>query len=76
MSYIIYADIKSLIRKIDGCANNPEKSWAIKIGEHIPCRYSMTAIWRFDHIESKHNLSPWKDCTKKFCTYLRKTQKT
>ena len=26
MPYIIYADIESLIRKIDGCANNPEKS--------------------------------------------------
>ena len=35
--YIIYADIESLIRKIDGCANNPEKSSTTKIGEHIPC---------------------------------------
>ena len=26
MPYIIYADIDSLIRKIDGCANSPEKS--------------------------------------------------
>ena len=24
MSYIIYADLESLIKKIDGCANNPE----------------------------------------------------
>ena len=24
MAYIIYADIESLIKKIDGCANNPE----------------------------------------------------
>ena len=24
--YIIYADVESLINKIDGCANNPEKS--------------------------------------------------
>ena len=23
MAYIIFADIESLIRKIDGCANNP-----------------------------------------------------
>ena len=36
MSYIIYADIESLIRKIDGCANNSEKSSTTKIGEHIP----------------------------------------
>ena len=37
MPYIIYADNESLIKKIDGCANNPEKSSTIKIGEHIPC---------------------------------------
>ena len=37
MSYIIYADIETLIRKIDGCANNLEHFSTIKIGEHIPC---------------------------------------
>ena len=26
MPYIIYVDMESLIKKIDGCANNPEKS--------------------------------------------------
>ena len=25
MLYIIYADLESLIKKIDGCVNNPEK---------------------------------------------------
>ena len=35
MPYIIYADIESLIRKIDGCANYPEKSSTTKIGQHI-----------------------------------------
>ena len=39
MLYIIYADIESLIRKINGCANNPAKSSRIKIGQHIPCGY-------------------------------------
>ena len=32
MPYIIYADIESLIKKIDGCENNSEKSSATKIG--------------------------------------------
>ena len=36
-SCIIYADLESLIKKIDGCANNPEKSSTTKIGEQIPC---------------------------------------
>ena len=31
MPRIIYADIELLIRKIDGCANNPEKSSTWKI---------------------------------------------
>ena len=30
MPYIIYADIESLIRKIDECENNPEKIFNIK----------------------------------------------
>ena len=37
MSYIIYADLEPLIKKIDGCANSPEKSSVTNIGEHIPC---------------------------------------
>ena len=41
MSYIIYANFESLIKKIYGCANNPEKSSTTKIGGHIPCRYSI-----------------------------------
>ena len=44
MPFIIYADIESLIRKIDGWANNPENFSTTKIGEHIPCGYSMSTI--------------------------------
>ena len=35
MPYIINADLESLIKKIDGCANNPEKSSTRKICKHI-----------------------------------------
>ena len=42
--YIIYADIESLIKEIDGCSNNPENSLTTKIGEHILCGYSMSTI--------------------------------
>ena len=38
--YIIYADIESLIKKIDGCANNPENSSTTKTGDNIRCGYS------------------------------------
>ena len=75
MSYIIYADIESLIKKIDGCANNPENSLTTKIGEHILCRYSMLTIWAFDNIESQYTLYRRKDCMKKFCESLREHAK-
>ena len=43
---IIYADHESLIKKVlDGCKNNTEKSSTTKIGERIPCGYSMSMIW-------------------------------
>ena len=44
ISYIIYADIESLIKKMMNVQNNPEKSPAKKVGEHIPCGYSMSTI--------------------------------
>ena len=75
MPYIIYADIESLIRKTDGCTNNPEKSSTTKIGEHIPCGYSMSTIWGFDHIKDKHTLCRVKNCMKKFCTSFREHAK-
>ena len=71
MPYIIYADIESLIRKIDGCANNPENSATTKIGGHIPCRYSISTIWAAEHIEIKHILYLGKYHMKKVCTFLR-----
>ena len=70
MSYIIYGDIESLIKKIDGCANNLENSSITKIGEHIPCGYSMSTIWTFDNIENKHTLYCGEDCMKKNCDSL------
>ena len=42
------------LRKIDGCANNPDNCSATKIGEHIPCGYLMSTIWVFDRTEKKH----------------------
>ena len=71
MPYIINADLESLIKKIDGCANNPEKSSTRKICKHILWGYTMWPIWIFDNIESKHTLYHGEDCMKKFCPSLR-----
>ena len=57
----IYADLEFLIKKVDGCKNNLEKSSKTKIGEYIPCRCSMSAIWIFDGIENKHDVKKFKN---------------
>ena len=67
---IIYADIESLIKKIDNCKNKPEK-----IEKHIPCGYPKSIIWALDHIENKHSLYWGEDCTKTSCEYLREYAK-
>ena len=68
---IIYADLKSLVEKSDGCKNNLEKLFATKISEHIPSGFSMSTKSSFKDIENKHNAYRGKDCIKKFYEYLR-----
>ena len=41
MLYIIYADLESLIKKIDGCVNNPEKIFNNKNWRAYP-------LWMFN----------------------------
>ena len=43
MSYIIYADIESLIKK-DNCKNNLENPSTTKIEKHTSCGYSVLTI--------------------------------
>ena len=67
--------MESLIEKLDGCANTPENSLTLKLGEHIPCGYSMSTIGAFNNIENKHTLYGREDCIKKFCEFLREHAK-
>ena len=43
-----------------------QKSLTTKTDEHVPCGYSMSAIWGFDKIEKKHTFYRRKHCVKKF----------
>ena len=70
MPCIIYTDIESLSKKVDGCSNNLENYSTTKRGEQIPFGYSVSIIWTFNYIENKLNWSHGKDCMKKLC-YLR-----
>ena len=56
---------------MDGFANNKEISSTTKLGEHIPCGYSMSISWAFDNIENKDSLYRREDCMEKLCSSLR-----
>ena len=69
-TFIIYADIESLI-KMDGCKINPKKSSATKVGKHFPSGFSVSTIPSFKDIEYVYR---GKDCMQKFCESLRELQ--
>ena len=56
---------------IDGCRNNPENSFTIKLEKHILAGFSMSTISSFKNREDKHNVYRRKDCMEKFCESLR-----
>ena len=67
--------MESLIKKIDECANNSEKLSTTKVGQHIPCAYSMSTILAFNNIENKRNLYHVDDCMETFYESLKTRKK-
>ena len=65
--FIIYADLESLIEKIDGCRNNPKKSFTTKVSQHIPSGISTSTVSLFKNVDNKHEVYRSKD----FCKSLR-----
>ena len=59
------------LKKTDCCRNKPERSLTTKIGEYIPCWYSISTILLFDNLENKHSSYRGEDWMKKFCISLR-----
>ena len=39
--FTIYSDLECLLKKIDTCQNNPEKSYTEKKAKHKPSGYSL-----------------------------------
>ena len=66
---MIYADLES--SRKSSSKNSPEKSSATTIGEHIPCGYSVAAIWAFDSTKNKHSLYCGEYYMKRFFISLR-----
>ena len=63
--YFFYADIESLIKKIDWWKSTPEISSRAKEGKHIPFGYSMLPTWSFDGKGNRHDVYRGEDCMKK-----------
>ena len=69
--YIIYADLESLIKKIDGYANNPKKSSTTRNRWTNSLEIFNVNYMGFDKIQNKYALYYGEECMKKFCTSLR-----
>ena len=71
-SYIIVADIESLLRKMNTCSNDPSKSSTEKKKKHEMCGYSLFTDCSFDEKNNKLHYYRGKDCLKRFCQDLMK----
>ena len=69
--FIIYADLECIMKKIDGCENNPKNSYTIKVSKNISSGFSMSTISSFRGIENKYDVYRGKDYMKRFCKFLR-----
>ena len=52
--FIIYADLECLLKKINTCQNNNNKSYTEKKTKHEPSGYSLVTCCSFDRSKTKH----------------------
>ena len=69
--FVIYVDLESILEKISGCENDPEKSSTIKVYKHIVSGYSLFSDCLFDITKNKLNYYRGKNCMKNFSLDLR-----
>ena len=69
--FVIYADLESLLEKMNTCHNSPEKSSTTKINKHIAFGYSLFTHCSFDTTENKLDYYRSKNCMKSFCIDLK-----
>ena len=69
--FIIYADLESLLEKMNTCHNNPKKSSTTKINKHTASGYLLFTNCSFDATKNKLDFYRGKGCMKNFCIDLR-----
>ena len=72
--FIIYADLESLLEKMDTCYNNPKKSSTTKINKHTASGYSLFTQCSFDTTKIKFDYYRGKNCMKSFGLDLRERE--
>ena len=68
--FVIYADLESLIEKMNTCHNNPEKSSTTKINKHTPSGYLLFTQCSFDTTKNKLDYYRGTNCMRNFCLDL------
>ena len=69
--FIIYADLESLLEKMNTCHNNPEKPSTTKINNPTPSGYLLFTDCSFDATKNKLDYYRGRNCIKNFCLDLR-----
>ena len=69
--FIIYADIKSILEKMNTYHNNPEKSSTTKINKHAASGYSLLTHCSFDTTKNKLDYYRGKNYMRNFCLNLK-----
>ena len=71
--FTIYLDLECILKKVQSCQNNPEKSYTEKIARHDPSGWSMFIRSSFDKKENKLDYYGGKDCIEKLCKKLKES---
>ena len=74
--FVIYADLESLLNKMDTCTNGPNKSSTTKKKKHEMCGYSLITHCSFDEKNNTKDYYRVKDCLKKSFQDLKKQGKS
>ena len=69
--FIIYANLESLLEKMNIRHNNPKKLSTTKINEHTASGYALFTNCSFDDTKNKLDCYRGKGCMKNFCLDLK-----
>ena len=69
--FVIYADLECLLKKINTCQNNPDKSYTETKATHRPWGYSLTTCCSFYKSLNEQKYYRGEDCMKIFCNDLK-----